>query len=291
MFRKIIMLAVLGFGVAHAQAADEIIVDNRDSNTTMSGTWRVSAAKGFYGEDSVYSYPGAVFTWIPSLPEAGDYDVFVRWTYYSTRGSNVPYSLFHAGADSPFIATVNQKDRATAGGWFPIGRFTLNAGPTRISVSGKNGQASADAVRFVYAGEHLIEIGIEADWHHVGDGVGFTSFVIPDAEGIYWETEFPLESGQIRRSKSAHLAFYLMDSDSQYDTVWVNGFPMALPGTKQLDKHHASLISKTLVSIPIGLLRKGKNHIRFEATALHNPSPGNTHDDFEFGDVVLILSR
>ena len=137
----------------------------------------------------------------------------------------------------------------------------------------------------------IIEIGIEADWHHVGDGIGFTSFVIPDAEGVYWETEFRLKSWQIRRSKSAHLAFYLMDSGSQYDTVAINGFPIALPGTEQLDKHHANLISKTVISIPIGLLHKGKNHIRFEATALHNPAPGNTHDDYEFGDVVLILSR
>ena len=153
MFRKLIVLAILGIGVAHAQSGGEIIVDNRDAATTTSGTWRVSAAKGFYGEDSVYSLPNAVFTWIPSLPEAGDYDVFVRWTYYSTRGTDVPYTLFHAGADSPFMITVDQQDRAAAGDWFPVGRFTFDAGSNRISVSGENGQASADAVRFVYAGE------------------------------------------------------------------------------------------------------------------------------------------
>jgi hypothetical protein len=290
MFRKLIILAILGIGVPHAQAADEIIVDNRDSNTTSSGTWRISAAKGFYGVDSVYSYPGAVFTWIPTMPTAGDYDVFVRWTYYSTRGTNVPYTLFHAGADSPFITTVNQKDRATAGDWFPIGRFAFDAGPNRITVSGKNGQASADAVRFVYAGEPWIEIGIESDWHHVGDGTGFASFVIPDAEGIYWEKEFLLKEHHIRSRNSAFLAFYLLDTDEQYDSVSINGFSIALPGS-DANKDRVPFIKKTLIAFPIGILHGGENYIRFEATRLNNLQSGNTHDDFEFGDVVLILSR
>ena len=36
----------------------------------------------------------------------------------------------------------------------------------------------------------LNEILIEKDFHHVGDGEGFTSSLIPDAEGISWETTF-----------------------------------------------------------------------------------------------------
>ena len=136
----------------------------------------------------------------------------------------------------------------------------------------------------------LMEIGIDPDWHHVGDGIGFSSFVIPDAEGIYWEKEFLLKEEYIKKWNSAFLAFYLLDTGEQYDSVSINGFDIALPGS-DANKNHASFIKKTLVAIPIGLLRRGENHIRFEAAPLHNPQPDNTHDDFEFGDVVLILSK
>jgi len=150
---------------------------------------------------------------------------------------------------------------------------------------------SAGAQANGWHANRIIEIGIESEWHHLGDGIGFSSFVVPDAEGIYWEKEFKLSSWQIRRSKTAHLSFYLLDTGTQYDSVEINGFAIALPSTKDLDKVHVGLVSKTLISIPIGLLRKGPNSIRFEATPLHNPEPGNTHDDFEFADVVLVLSR
>ena len=45
---------------------------------------------------------------------------------------------------------VDQSDATLAGKWHPIGTVTLNAGTDHyVEVSSENGQASADAVRFV----------------------------------------------------------------------------------------------------------------------------------------------
>jgi len=143
------------------------------------------------------------------------------------------------------------------------------------------------------AGSHspqMIEIGIDTDWHHLGDGTGFSSFMIPDAEGLYWEKEFLLKKSHTKKCNSAFLSFYLLDTGGQFDHVSINGFAIALPAS-DANKNNASFIKKTLIAIPKSVLHRGQNYIRFEAAPLINPQPANTHDDFEFGDVVLILSK
>jgi len=167
----------------------------------------------------------------------------------------------------------------------------MNLKPTKVRILGS--LLVAFSLTAYASGSHAartMEIGIDPDWHHVGDNMGFSSFVIPDAEGIYWEKDFLLKKNHIRKLKSAFLAFYLLDTGGQFDHVSINGFPIALPGS-DANGNVASFIKKTLIAIPISVLHRGQNHIRFEAAPLVNPQPTNTHDDFEFGDVVLILSK
>jgi uncharacterized membrane protein len=50
------------------------------------------------------------------------------------------------------------------------------------------------------------------------------------------------------------------------------------------------LVGKVVVSIPLAMLRPGVNTIGLASGQL-GPNPGdNAHDDFVFGEVVLILS-
>ena len=132
----------------------------------------------------------------------------------------------------------------------------------------------------------LTEITVEIAFHHLGDGAGFPTYVVPDAEGTYWETTVWLRHSQLRKASTAHLELFLFDNE--LNNVLINGKPYALPNT---DSAHGVLlptIGKTVISIPLGLFRKGPNTIAFQTNDF---LPSGGADDFEFGDVVLVLSR
>ncbi|WP_367871949.1 FAD-dependent oxidoreductase [Luteolibacter sp. Populi] len=135
-----------------------IIVDNADATgVLLTGTWTAaSATPGFHGVD--YVHDGGVkngscsarFT--PTLPEAGTYEVFLRWTENANRASNVPVEIRLPGG-TIHTASVNQRTRG--GQWVSMGSFDFAAGasPSEGSVtirdSGVNGHVIADAVRFL----------------------------------------------------------------------------------------------------------------------------------------------
>ncbi|HXH07940.1 MAG TPA: S8 family serine peptidase [Vicinamibacterales bacterium] len=129
------------------------IIDNapvgvQDASRTFTGTWCVSSAGGFYGTGSLYSCGNGTldtYRWTPTLT-AGTYDVYVWWTQHSNRSTTVPISVTHAGGTT--TRTFNQ--RTGGGQWVLHGRYTFNAGTGGyVQVSDANGQAAADAVRFV----------------------------------------------------------------------------------------------------------------------------------------------
>ena len=135
-------------------APGEIVLDNlpvgqHDAARAVTGAWCVSASGGFFGVNSLYSCGGSLDTyrWTPTLA-AGVYDVFIWWTQHVNRSTSVPISVVHAGGTT--TRTFNQQ---TGGGrWVLHGRYTFDAGPNgSVRVSDVNGQAAADAVRFVPA--------------------------------------------------------------------------------------------------------------------------------------------
>jgi hypothetical protein len=135
------------------KSEDEIILDNAATGVsgggrTYTGTWAASSAAGFYGVNSLYSNGTGTDTyrWTPTIPIAGSYEVYVRWTAYSTRSTAVPIAVTHAGGTTS--KTYNQQ---TGGGvWVLHGSYNFNAGTAGyVQVSDVNGQACADAVRFV----------------------------------------------------------------------------------------------------------------------------------------------
>ena len=134
--------------IVNPAGAQEIIIDNKDSNTARTGSWSVSSSPGPWAGQSVYNNSGNTFRWLPQLGEPASYAVYAWWTYHANRSASVPWRINHAGGTSTVIE--NQKDPALAGRWVFLGVYAFSGnGSGYIEVSSENGQASADAVRLV----------------------------------------------------------------------------------------------------------------------------------------------
>lgn len=134
-------------------AASAVTVDNaapgaRDAARTFTGTWCASGASRAYSGGSLQSCGGGrdTYRWTPRLEAGGTYDVYVWWTSAATRSRRVPIAVRHANG-----TTTKTFDQRTGGGqWRLHGRYRFNAGTGgHVQVSDANGQAAADAVRFV----------------------------------------------------------------------------------------------------------------------------------------------
>ena len=142
------MIGVPPASAATLTVSAELIVDNLDANTSQIGTWKNSSGANPYMGNSVVSGNGGLFTWHPGLSVSGDYDVYAWWTYHKNRSTTVPYRIVHNGGTD--MVVVNQHDSALGGQWVLLGRYSFTALVNGdVSVSSENGQASADAVRFV----------------------------------------------------------------------------------------------------------------------------------------------
>ena len=137
------LLVLIAAPTAQAQAATVITVDNLDANTSQVGGWGVSSGADPFGANSFFCNSGCSFTWTPSLPQAQTYEVFVWYTGHPNRTTQVPYIVEHAGGSATVL--VNQQQQA--GQWVPIGSWAFDAGPTDVTITTANGQASADAIQ------------------------------------------------------------------------------------------------------------------------------------------------
>ena len=128
-----------GSGFAHLKA---FYVENE--NPFRMGTYRqIESVKN--DDDESYA------KWIPNIPEAGHYAVYVSYKTVENSSENAEYTVFHKGGETNF--TVNQ----TMGGgtWIYLGTFGFDKGfnekfGVKLSnKSHKEGQIiTADAVKF-----------------------------------------------------------------------------------------------------------------------------------------------
>ena len=129
--------------------AAEIVIDNGTSGTSSTGSWCVSASPGPYGPNSLFSCgsgSGDTYRWTPTIPKAATYDVYVWWTNHVNRSSSVPITVVHGGGST----TRNFDERSGGSTWVLHGRYAFNAGTSGyVQTSGVNGQAAADAMRWV----------------------------------------------------------------------------------------------------------------------------------------------
>ncbi len=142
-------------------ANPQIIIDNTDSsNCTFNSKWSVSAgAPGFYGINYAYPPTNSATYWAkytPSIPNDGNYRIFMRWTEHANRATAAPVEINHMEGLSKL--TVNQtKD---GGKWNFIGSYQLNSGNQNyVKISGvSSGTSVADALLFE---EQKIETSIQ----------------------------------------------------------------------------------------------------------------------------------
>jgi uncharacterized lipoprotein YddW (UPF0748 family) len=140
----------LAVGAARAQ---DTVVDN-DAGApgyTESGTWTLSGSTGWNGTTYRYTLstdPPGYCVWRPTIPAAGDYDVYAAILRSTNRTIDAPYTITHAGGTS--IAHINQSGGLAVVELF-LGRFNFSAGTggsVRMDNNGGTGAYIADAVIF-----------------------------------------------------------------------------------------------------------------------------------------------
>jgi hypothetical protein len=127
----------------------EIIVDNGGAGASYTGSWKTSGGAKPYGKSSVYSRTAnSRYKFSVEVPRADQYDVYLWWTTYASRVTQVPVEI--RGSDGQLLDTVLVNQRFDGGQWNYIGTWELN-GAASIAVVSTTSQGStcADAVRVV----------------------------------------------------------------------------------------------------------------------------------------------
>ena len=125
-----------------------VIIDNRDQGATATGTWSVSSAPGFYGINSVYSST-PTDTYSFEMTCSGSREVYLWWTEYSNRCTNVPVEIYDG---STYLDTVTVNQQNNGGQWNNLGTFSFT-GKSKVIIASNGGCiTSADAVQFVPSG-------------------------------------------------------------------------------------------------------------------------------------------
>lgn len=139
--------------IAAAPSGIETIVDNTDPGFAASTNWSTSTSNaGYYGANYRVRATASVTdlaSWQASLPTAGNYTVYARWSAHSNRASAAPYTVVHSGGTT----TVNANQQINNGAWVSLGTYSFAAGTSeRVRLSCWTASGSyvvADAVRLV----------------------------------------------------------------------------------------------------------------------------------------------
>ncbi len=136
------------------------VVDNASADFSVvgPGTWNTSTTAGtgpYYGSDFRYIGAGTglnAATWTPSLPLAGNYDVYIWHTAKTTAGyaTDATFTITHSGTTD----TVTNVDLTKNGGtWYKLGTYAFNAlGSENVTLTDDaKGNVVADAVAFLPA--------------------------------------------------------------------------------------------------------------------------------------------
>ena len=182
-------------------AGTSVLVDNAEAGRTAAvGAWPASGNTAYtqYAVNQTYMYnkdsvAGDTYTWQPSLPEDGDYQVETHYVPASDRATNAPYTVTYNGGAKQYL--VNQQAGA-AGVWKTLGTHPFKAGTLGKIVLG-DGPAStstsviADAVRFTKGGVVTKQAGELNTWH----SFPVTKTVQQWIDGTYTNNGFVIKAG------------------------------------------------------------------------------------------------
>jgi hypothetical protein len=126
------------------------VIDNSDSESVATGSWKTSGGKNPYGQNSLYSKDaGATYTFNSSL--TGVIDVSLWWTEWSNRSASVPIRIYDG---NNLLDTVYVDHKANGGKWNLLGRYAFSRSARVTVVSEGNSYSTcADAVKFSVAAD------------------------------------------------------------------------------------------------------------------------------------------
>ena len=148
----------------------EVIVDNDapcNKGYREVGVWEAAPDTGFANPKAEYLYPENPFkmgtarmtdvdengervvSWIPDIPEDGEYGVYVSYQTLKNSTTAAQYEVRHTGGSTRF--SVNQQ--MGGGTWIYLGRFGFKKGSqdkygVYLTNRGEKGVVTADAVKF-----------------------------------------------------------------------------------------------------------------------------------------------
>ncbi|MFC1676079.1 LamG-like jellyroll fold domain-containing protein [Planctomycetota bacterium] len=132
------------------QLPTELIIDNRDSQTSCTGIWQTSGAINPYDVDSLWSRDGSTFTWTFSPTATAPHTLSMWWTTWPSRSNKIPVSIKHTTGTS----TVYINQQQNGGKWNSLGTFTFEAGKTyTVTITSQAAPTStcADAIKLTPA--------------------------------------------------------------------------------------------------------------------------------------------
>ncbi|XCW01068.1 DNRLRE domain-containing protein [Streptomyces sp. HUAS MG47] len=183
-----------------------VLVDNGEAGRTAAvGSWPASGNTAYtqYAVNQTYMYnkdsvAGDTYTWQPSLPEDGTYQVETHYVPAADRATNAPYTVTYNGGTKAY--TVNQA-AGTGGVWKTLGSHPFKAGTLGKVVLG-DGPAStttavlADAMRFTKGGVVTKQPGELNTWH----SFPVTKTVQQWIDGTYTNNGFVIKVATRRRT-------------------------------------------------------------------------------------------
>ncbi|UYQ92493.1 FAD-dependent oxidoreductase [Chitinophaga horti] len=132
----------------------DIFIDNKD-NVKVSGDWTSAHPYGAYGPDILLNTTGkGSVKFIPNVPKAGDYKVFIYYPKMDKSASMTNYivngkaGLKKGAIDRSAVRVEGQ----TSGEWVEVGAFAFAKGQSNyieITADGADGGVAADAVLMV----------------------------------------------------------------------------------------------------------------------------------------------
>jgi PKD repeat protein/uncharacterized protein YdeI (BOF family) len=137
--------------VTVSEAVAAVIIDNGNPGTSYTGTWAASGGTNPYGANSLWARDGSTYSWSFTPAQAGEYEVFMWWSGWSSRSTSVPVDIQHQGGTTRVV--INQLQNA--GQWNSLGTYSFAAAASyKVTITAQRYPTStcADAVKFASAG-------------------------------------------------------------------------------------------------------------------------------------------
>lgn len=141
-----------GYVIADAVQFSPAMDSENNSGITLTGSWPTSTHEsGYLGSNYLHDNNTGKgicsVRYAPSLA-SGTYEIFLNWTEFSNRATNVPVDIVKADGTTTTV-TVDQTQNG--GVWVSLGTYSLSSSNVSVTIrnTGTNGYVVADGILFV----------------------------------------------------------------------------------------------------------------------------------------------